>query len=235
MKISYGLCCTRFCDIKNTYEILLVNKRYSYAFISFVIGSYSTKNKPAIRAAFNNMTASEKNIILSYNYDYIYYHAFLVHKKDLTDIKLLRKYILNEKKFYYTFTREMLMELMDGTHSIKSIWEFPKGRGEVGEDPLESAIREVREETGIIKYDILTKIPPAEYIVDKIYKYILYFAVCNEYVAPTYVATLNSEILEVEWMPLDRAKYLLSSELYDIAKKSIKVSKNNFNSKENMF
>ena len=32
-------------------------------------------------------------------------------------------------------------------------WDFPKGEGEAGESPLETAVRETREETGITELD----------------------------------------------------------------------------------
>jgi bis(5'-nucleosidyl)-tetraphosphatase len=32
-------------------------------------------------------------------------------------------------------------------------WDFPKGRAEAGEAPLETALREVREETGLVQLD----------------------------------------------------------------------------------
>ena len=226
MIISYGICCSRFKD--NKYELLFIKKRFSYAYSEFIAGNYSSHNKIAIRVLFNKMTADEKNIILSYNFEYIYYYAYLKNKRDIQDKKILKKYQESENKFYKTFTLESLKNLMTGTSSVHGIWEFPKGRGRAGENNIESAIREFEEETGISSYYFLNNEAPLECILDKNYKYILYHAICNRYFTPSFNADLNYEVLEMEWMCLEKAKFLLNKELLHVAKLAIKIAKHNF-------
>ena len=75
-------------------------------------------------------------------------------------------------------------------------WGFPKGRGEAGETPLESATRELFEETGLRIVKILS---PEPLIEERTNKLIYFFPALVE-------GTLSfqaEEILEGQWVSLE--------------------------------
>lgn len=225
MKISYGICCSRFMNGK--YEILMVKKRYSYEFIEFVKGNYSIKNKQKLRSSFGKMLAEEKNILLSFNFELIYFYAFFI-KKETMNFRSLKKYTELETKFINSFSYDSLLTLLTGTKSINYIWEFPKGRGETGESELRSAMRELEEETNLINYNFLYNEEPLICVLENKYKYVLYHAICDNNFNPLFIKTENHEIIESEWMSLEKAKLIVSPELYAVAKKAINIAKRNF-------
>lgn len=92
-------------------------------------------------------------------------------------------------------------------------WDFPKGRRESGESPLETALREVREETGIAQLDFRWGhdfIETGPYARGKVARY---------YIAETRERRVVMEIVpelgraehhEYRWMSLDEAYRLVS-------------------------
>ena len=87
LKKSWGIaCCRHNC---NKLELLVVKKRYTYCFVSFVFGQYSKKDDNKIQSLFNGMTLQEKIDILSMNFEILWYKIWLefperVSTKDIT-------------------------------------------------------------------------------------------------------------------------------------------------------
>jgi mutator protein MutT len=87
-----------------------------------------------------------------------------------------------------------------GTH-----WTFPKGRPEAGETPLESALRECKEEVGITPTHVYTEHPILErytfmYQGEQIDKTVTFFV---GLVDNPEVTIQPEEIKEAMWVPLD--------------------------------
>lgn len=151
---SYGIACCRKNTETGNYEILLVKKRVSYAFISFIKGSYNLKDEMNIYNLFNNMTLHEKLTILSCNFETIWY-ACHIDTNFLND-----KYLYLSKKFnnfLNKYSKEDIKKIINSTKSIELIWEIPKGYSKKNETYLDAAVREFKEETTIEKnnYKIL--------------------------------------------------------------------------------
>jgi len=75
-KKTYGIALCRYNE-KKTAEILMIKKRYTYAFFSFVFGYYKKYNNKQIKHLFNNMTLEEKIDILSLNFSILWYRIWL--------------------------------------------------------------------------------------------------------------------------------------------------------------
>lgn len=72
-RTSAGIACCRFNNEKNQYEIIMVQKRYTYAFVDFVLGRYSQKLNKSILALINKMTVQERLDILSLNFNMLWF------------------------------------------------------------------------------------------------------------------------------------------------------------------
>jgi 8-oxo-dGTP pyrophosphatase MutT (NUDIX family) len=82
-RTSYGIACCRVNPL-NIIEILLVKKRYTYAFVAFVFGHYNKKDDKRLTFLFNGMTTQEKIDILSLRFDLIWYKIWLEFPENIT-------------------------------------------------------------------------------------------------------------------------------------------------------
>ncbi len=78
-KRSFGIACCRYNSAAGTprYEVLMMRKRYTYAFFSFVFGKYKKNDDVTILALLNDMTNQEKLDILSRRFDYLWWRIWL--------------------------------------------------------------------------------------------------------------------------------------------------------------
>ena len=161
-KTSFGIILCRKNVVTLRPEVLLVHKRYTYAFAEFVHGRYSRPPqgrdaKPgagvahgSIVAILDGMSREELLDVYSLNFEQMWYRIWLSHdNRDLYNKKNAR--------FQSTFMRD------DGGAALRALvlnargggilmWEVPKGRRLGTREPdIICAVRELREETGVEK------------------------------------------------------------------------------------
>jgi 8-oxo-dGTP pyrophosphatase MutT (NUDIX family) len=134
-------------------EILMVKKRYTFYYIEFILGHYTSIDDPKLIYLFNRMSNEEKLDIESGNFDQMWIRAWreIPHR---SDYEMFMKYHKCKKKFDNCFKDSMkgLRDLLGASTSQDTMWEIPKGRknnGSVFESELSCAIREFVEETGL--------------------------------------------------------------------------------------
>jgi 8-oxo-dGTP pyrophosphatase MutT (NUDIX family) len=155
-KTSIGVILCRTNTATGRPEVLLVHKRYTYAFSEFVHGRYiHGRTSPAatmraVAALLNDMTTEELLDVMSLNFEQMWYRVWLTHeKRDLYN----RKY----SKFVSTFMREdggesLLQAVRQARGNGVLLWEVPKGRRQSArEADILCAVRELREEAGVEK------------------------------------------------------------------------------------
>nr|WP_063792303.1 NUDIX hydrolase [Nonomuraea pusilla] len=89
-------------------------------------------------------------------------------------------------------------------------WTFPKGKPKAGEHVIATALREVREETGVT-VAFGQALPPAHYRVGDRLKRVDYWA-ARAVDDPGRSGAFPDEVDEVRWLPLDAARSLLTYE-----------------------
>jgi bis(5'-nucleosidyl)-tetraphosphatase len=98
-------------------------------------------------------------------------------------------------------------------------WDFPKGLVDAGEAPLEAALREVREETGLTKVelpwgDVWTETAP--YAGGKVARYYAAVSAAGTVVLPVSPELGRPEHHEFRWVALDDAALLLPPRLLPV-------------------
>lgn len=234
---SFGLACLRY-NKENELEILLVKKRCTYMYASFLNGLYKKKDTLYINAMFNGMTQCEKADILTLDYEKMWFRMYsyvpqkIEHKK--FDIKMSAKsttdtyeYIKSYNSYYELYAKkkrkfESLFFYENSTYLENLVnnsacgvikWEIPRGKKEKGENTLDCAIREFKEETGVNvnDYNILFGIDPIidSYISSGVqYIHSYYIAVDKGLVSP--IINGGSEISESQWLNVNSLKYMKS-------------------------
>lgn len=204
-RISVGVACTRFTS--TGMEILLVKKRYTYAFNKFVNGRYRSEERLNLIALFDCMTADEKLDILSLNFTQIWYRIWLNNSQKMSS------FYAAKSKFENSFMADggvKLKYLISKSHKHGSlIWEIPKGRKKSkNESDIHCGLREFTEETNVTKKQI--KLMPDStqysYISDGTkYTFIYFYAIAKSFIDP-FIALTNKtqigEVIEIKWMNL---------------------------------
>jgi 8-oxo-dGTP pyrophosphatase MutT (NUDIX family) len=196
-KTSYGIALCRYNASKNNQpEILLIKKRYTYCYFSFVFGHYKKYNNKHLQYLFNNMSFGEKVDILSMKFSNIWYRLWLSDPEkthtvgeykspnDEIQMKNLKCYFRKKNKFDAIFLRDggkRLRRLINNSSNSVTPWEIPKGGKNANETDVDCAKREFEEETRLTadKYNILwneTPIISSHKDGDTIYRFVYYIA-----------------------------------------------------------
>ena len=97
------------------------------------------------------------------------------------------------------------------------VWALPKGRIDEGETPVEAAVREVREETGV-EGRLVEKLGDVRYVYTaswrggvRIFKVVSFFLLrAGRGRIGEIEEEMRIEVAEARWLPLDEAPRLLS-------------------------
>ena len=114
IKKAYGIACVRYNDIARQYEILMVRKRCTYAFISFVSGRYCRNDERTIMDLLNAMTNQEKLDVLSLDFDILWWRIWLArsHEYATTHGLQLKANPADSKEWMAIYEKRTLWGLM---------------------------------------------------------------------------------------------------------------------------
>lgn len=226
-RTSYGIAMCRYNMEKNKQvEILMVKKRYTYAYFSFVFGKYKKYNNKHLSYLFNNMTFDEKITILSMKFSNMWYRLMRYDpENNYTDEQDANRSALNyfkkKTKFETIFlvdSGKRLRRFINNSFNAVTPWEIPKGKANHNEKALNCAIREFQEETDVYsdKYTIIWDAKPiiATHVDENVkYKYVYYPAYMNK--NATWTPHVNfgspsqlSEIEQVKWVSVNEIQFL---------------------------
>lgn len=230
---SYGIVCI---NPKNN-KVLFIQKRNSYEFVDFIHGKYDINNHNELIKLFKGMKYNEKIIILSLNFDFMWYYVYL-------DINKFQhnKYYFNQifNKYFNHNKYEKLIDLvkLNIFEHNKSIWEIPKGKKlNKNELDLDCAIREFIEESNIQRnnFTIILNDRLSYSFNDKNvnYTYHYYIAQINDNQQQYQQQTqqyqqqqqqqhksnnLLSEVKNIKWLNIDDIKSLKNQKIYNLYK-----------------
>ena len=180
-KQSYGVACCRISTL-GVPEILLIQKRHTYSFVTFVFGCDYLHNHKQLRKLFDTMTQQEKLDILRLDYENLWCqicgkipvqppfdkygknretpahkHFNKAASKRNYSLSSWDAYIQRKSSFdtQYAGDNRVLSKLIHGTKSVNTLWDIPKGRRKTPEEKtFDIAIRELKEETSATILDI---------------------------------------------------------------------------------
>ena len=153
---SYGIICFREKrDNVEELEVLLVQRKDTFAYVEFMRGMYNAKDTPYIAFLLMNMTRNERVVLMSKGFKENW--RGLWGSKPRHSMAFIREYQESSEKFatIQDTIRTLLEHDMDIIKSDPGLqWGFPKGRRSINESDVACAIREFHEETGISLRDI---------------------------------------------------------------------------------
>lgn len=180
-KTSFGVVLCRTNTVTGRPEVVLVCKRYSYAFAEFVHGHYSRRDPRSVAALLDQMTPEELRDVLSLNFDQMWYRIWQLAPKE----ELYRKKLSKFRSLVRDGGNDRLQDLVRKAQGQgELLWEVPKGKKKTPQESgIICAVRELEEEAGVEKkdYRILTNLQPGRYTTRHEHAGVAY--VCNYYVA----------------------------------------------------
>jgi len=217
--ISYGIICYRIED--SEIKFLMVQRKDSLSYVEFIRGKYASQNRVYIMKLFMHMTEDERARIATYDFDTLWKTMWCKTENE-TNKNFTKEYAEAEEKFnmlkhgymlkcsdsdnIIKFSLEYILQNTSAMYS-ETEWGFPKGRRNINEDDVSCAIREFKEESGILPKCIrlCTDIKPIEEVFsgsNKIrYKHVYYIA---KYVFDQNIPhNVCKEIKAVEWFTID--------------------------------
>ena len=223
-----------FRKTEDDYEVLLIKRKDSLAFVDFMRGKYNLEDKKYILNTFEQMTIGERNKLLNSDFQSLWNY--------LWGIKIALQYKNEEKvsnnkfnklKEGYKINNEFInLETIINeckNRFVEPEWGFPKGRRNFQEKDIMCALREFEEETGYNKTDVLTlnNIIPLEEIFTgsnyKSYKHKYFLGFMNNNNKPKSIFQ-TYEISKIEWVSVNIASDYLRD--YNFEKKNILVELN---------
>lgn len=211
-KLSIGIALCRFYCGKN--QVLMVQKRYTYAFAAFAHGTYDCMNDRTILALLNSMTIDEKIILQSLNYSAIWQHVWL--SPPPTDSQKYRNMKNKfESAFIHSGNNMRLLDLIERSTNGSRVWEIPKGRQRKGEAEIHCAVREFYEETGIEKsrYHLSAEATRSHTFVDDGIQYVQKYYIATTHLPINPRISLGSriqveEIADIRWMSIEDIRFV---------------------------
>ena len=214
IKISCGIACCRFAA-NGEPEILLICKRFTYAYCIFIHSNYNTKSQEALSTLLNEMTLDEKMDILSLNFDQMWFRVWYINEKTITYAQMKNQF---ELIHLIDDAGVGLRRAISVSNNKDRIWEIPKGhKASNNESELVCAMREFYEETGVAKtgYQLLSEqCVHYDYIENKIlYKNKYFVAIANRKLNLNRVLSVDQlkEISDIRWLNMAKIKLVDSS------------------------
>ena len=209
-------------------EYLMIRRKDTLGYVDFMRGKYSLYNKGYLQNIIDEMTVSEKQRILTENFDILW--------KELWGDNVGIQYRSEERT-----SRDKLNALKFGVitgsseYSLASLiansqtnwteteWGFPKGRRNYQEKDIAAALREFEEETGYSKSSLrmIQNLIPFEEIFTgsnyKSYKHRYFVAfLCTPTETEGFQTT---EVSKLEWKTIDEALHAIRP--YNLEKKNV--------------
>ena len=230
-KKSIGIACCR--RNNNQMEILLVQRRVTYAFQDLIFGKYKMKSINKIKFLIKNMTAHEQSELITRQFDILWWEAS--HFLPADNINL---FTTKKNKFETVFglpnsvikPKYDLIKLINESSYASPYWEIPKGRHKSNKEAdLNCAVRELEEETNICKsmYRLIFKSINYSYEENNIVYSIDYYPAIALYnFTPKLSVNKENQLCEVintKWMSLNAIRMLDNRRLYNLVNRIFSV------------
>lgn len=156
-----------FCKYKNNVSFLMIRRKHTLGYLEFIRGHYNIDNVDGIIFLFKQMTNEEIKKIGKSSFDDLWDEVWgnskdkQIHKNEYIQSKNKYEKLKSDGDGYLNL--DFYINNVEPIYNIPE-WGFPKGRRNYKETDIECAIREFKEETGLLdeEYTLLDKIIPFE-------------------------------------------------------------------------
>jgi 8-oxo-dGTP pyrophosphatase MutT (NUDIX family) len=147
---SYGIIFYKFNKQLNQVKYLMICRKHTIGYIEFIRGNYNINNLDYLKKIFNIMSKEELDNLKKYEFKYLWNNLWSYKYKFNVEYRKSKQKFYDLKHNKYSINIDKLVELSNNIYATPE-WEFPKGRKNLTEIPVEASIREFYEETNISK------------------------------------------------------------------------------------
>jgi len=194
---SFGVICYHI-DNSNKIKFLAIKRKFSLAFCEFIRGRYNLLDTEYLSILFSKMTLLEHYLIQNTEFKKLWSKLWICNNRSSFNKYYLKAAVKFNilKQGFVSIDDNNIYRLSDLIFKCKQIyrcseWYFPKGKKEINEDSIDSAIREFEEETNIQRCNI--KIAP-----DPIFKESHKSYNNKKYRTFFHIAELKTDITEID-------------------------------------
>ena len=224
---SYGIVCFQLTCDKKGYTVpkyLMVQRKDSLSFVEFIRGKYTIEQKAYLMRLISNMTPSERERLRTKTFEDLWKELWLSEDarcfmREFHDAKgrfeMLKKGCIMKNENNELFYFDIDYILNNTTSSLSEPeWGFPKGRRNINEHDLITAMRECKEESGIDPRNVhvINNLKPFEEIfsgTNKVrYRHVYYLGYCSKPKKNLFNPgnkQQSREIKDVKWFTYDNA------------------------------
>ena len=148
--ISYGIILYHLDETSRDAKYLIVRRRHSMAFLDFIRGKYFNMDRDYMcKLYLTQVTAFERELLQSKTFDELWCYVWNTSAKESPSSKYHQQY-LKSKRRWYDLNLKDLFESVAVQPFQTPEYGWPKGRSLKNEAPLDTALREFNEETGLV-------------------------------------------------------------------------------------
>ena len=211
-------------------EYLMIRRKETLGYLDFMRGKYAVGQKEYILNMFVQMTDTEKDNLLKYDFDTLWCDIWgkpkLQHRYRSEETSSRDKFNQLLSGAFLNFTmRDLIDESNQRTRWSEPEWGFPKGRRSAGETDYDCAVREFCEETGYnrsVLHSIQNVLPMDEIFVGSNYVFYKhkYFLMHMDYHDTMATDTFQqSEVSCMKWFSVSDC--LANIRTYNLEKKRV--------------
>lgn len=157
-KVSIGIALCRRHPETQVPQVLLVKSRITYSYNEFVFGKYKFGDNETLQHMFNGMVVNEKHLLLSHDFNKIWYHIWLrVPSADVND-SMYQFYTGCRNKYERFISKDggkRLSSLIQKSRSPGDTgWGIPRGRPNPDEKEIDCGLRELWEEANVMSKSV---------------------------------------------------------------------------------
>lgn len=153
---SYGIICFRRNPTTSEVQVVMVQRRDTFAYVEFMRGKYNTGDLPYVTTLLSNMTDRERERLSSGSFEENW--RMLWTSKPRRSLAFAKEFQASIEKFLAI--REHVIDQIQFNAAVRESrsalgWGFPKGRRMINESDIACATREFFEETGLAPKNIV--------------------------------------------------------------------------------
>ena len=145
---SYGILLFRYNKELNDVQYLMICRRHTFGYVEFIRACYEAHSTSYVKQLLMEMTIHERTKIQTFTFKELWLDLWQ-QKTTYYNHEYVTALNAFNRLMDSNMCKELLRTLADSVWTTPE-WGFPKGKRNVSESPMQCAVREMQEESGLM-------------------------------------------------------------------------------------